>query len=122
MGPAEGAQGGERQHRRRLEPAQVLEGLVVEGRGLARHADLQRHLAFGLGLRVDVAALGPLGVAGLQHVEVFGAGEGQAVVEALLHQIHEGAGGQWRVVAVHHGRERPFGGLNRHGGAPQQAG
>ena len=58
----------------------------------------------------------------MQDVEVFGAGEGEAVVEALLHQVHEGTRGQGSVVAVHHSRDGAFGGLDLNGCAPQQPG
>ena len=122
MGPAQGALGIERENRFGLEQPQVLEGLVVEGAFLAGHPDLQGHAPHTLGLWIHVAVGVTLGVAGLEHVEILGPHEGQVVVEAPLHQVHEGAGGEGGVVAVHHGGEVALGGAQQHGGPAQQAG
>ncbi len=103
MGPAQGAQGGEGQAGGGLEQAQIFEGLVVIGHRLARHLDLQRHPAFRLAASGDVASGLARWVAGLQHVEVFRPGEGQLVVEAPLHQVHESTGGDRCIIAVHQG-------------------
>jgi hypothetical protein len=122
MGPAQGAFGVEREHGLGLEQTQFLERLVVVGGLLAGHPDLQGHVALRLGFGVDVAGLGPFGVAGLQHVEVLGPGEGQAVVEALLHQIHEVAGRQRGGGAIQLETHLPLARLHGHRGGAAQAG
>ena len=122
MGPAQGAFGGEGQFGSCFEHPQILKGLVVKRRPLARHLDLKGHLALGFGLGVDEALFRPLGVAGLEHVEVFGPNEGQAVVEAALDQIHKGTRRQGGVVAIHHRGEITLGGGELHRGPAEQPG
>ena len=122
MGPAQGALGVERQHRLRLEQAQFLEGLVVEGQRLAWHHDLQRHIPLRLGLGIDVTIGIAGGITGLQHVEIFSPDEGQLVVEAPLHQVHERPCREGCVVAVHDGDQIALGGGEPHAGSAQQPG
>ena len=122
MGPAEGAQGRERERWCGLEQAHVFKGFVVDGVVFFRHANLKGYVPLLLRLRIHVANLRPFRITALKHVKILRPDEGQSVIEPLEGQIDEGTCGERGVVAIHHGGQLPLGGAHAEGGPPLQPG